>query len=104
VHPLWGAFDAAFHFPGLEAVDYPASSRSPDRPGVLFSYDTVARRLVAAVGNDPRVTDRGMFLEVVAVDAGGFTGRWVTGGLAVFGGPGADGARSQGHFCAWRRP
>ncbi|HKV96343.1 MAG TPA: hypothetical protein VJR90_02500 [Gammaproteobacteria bacterium] len=102
-YPLFGGMDSRFRFPGHEGAATSLSSRLPNDPGVLVSFDSARRRLSLIFGNPfLRWTDSGTFLEVFHADSNSFAGRWVDGGLAMAVGQRGKPTTAQGHFCATR--
>jgi len=83
-------------------LDVAPNSKAPHRVqpwDVLF--DSTARRLTFVMGNRGlRTTDSGVFFEVFKLNAKHIIGRWVDGGLRVYGGASeGGGVRPQGWFC-----
>jgi hypothetical protein len=77
-------------------------SRPDTRQPVDVLYDAVRGDLSFVIGNKGlRWTDSGVILDVFTMSPDRFVGRWVDGGLIVFGSP--SGSHPQGYFCLERR-
>jgi hypothetical protein len=79
----------------------PDDPKDPTLRSVDAEFSATDRRLSLTIGNKGgRWTDAGVILEVFAVSDSVLNGRWVDGGLAVFGS--SSGPHPQGWFCLVR--